>query len=645
MAHVSTDAGWLVGTGPILDNNIYGGETYDARLEIPGWDSPAALDAPSWGGAVVTDAPSGRLVSQRIEPIRITDTLIPRQVTSLKPGITVFDLGQNIAGWARVHVKGPRGDRIVMRYAESLYEDGHVNQENLRRARATDTYLLKGDVEESWEPRFTYHGFRYVQVEGALEPKIEGRVVRSDTPPRGAFECSHDLLNRVHKMVWWTEYTNQHSIPTDCPQRDERMGWLNDMAARTEQMLYNFDVTRFLPKWLEDIQDTQSPQGAITDTAPYRWGNRPADPVSACYLLIPWQLYLHYDNLRPMEQHYLGLKSWVDYLTTRAEDNLLQYSYYGDWAPPLQQGASGTIGDSAVSRHTPGALMSTGFYYYSARLLAQIAGVLGKTVDAKLYASLAQVIARAYHQAFWDEATGGYGSNNQACNALSLYMGLVPAEKQDRVLDNLLADIETHAGHLTTGNLCTKYLLEVLSDNGRADVAFRLATQDSYPSWGYMLANGATTCWERWEKMTGGGMNSHNHPMLSSIGSWFYKYLAGITVDPDGPGFAIFNIYPCIVGDLTFVRASLKTMRGPIEVAWERHADLLLLQIRVPPGSQAHVGIPKLIDPCIIAEGDTIVWGHNAPTNAIAEVVFTNENNRYIEFTLDSGYYQLRMTP
>jgi alpha-L-rhamnosidase len=649
--HATTGASWMVGTGPILENSLYGGETYDARLEWPGWDSHLITETAPWGWAVVTDGPGGKLVSQRVEPIRVTETIQPRLDTQPRPGVHVFDLGQNIAGWARLRVKGERGDRVTLRYAESLYAAGShniagtVNQENLRRARATDVYILKGGDEEVWESHFTYHGFRYVQVEGAIEPKIVGRVVRSDTSPNGTFECSNDFLNQIHKMVWWTEYTNQHSIPTDCPQRDERLGWLNDMAARTEQMLYNFDVSRFLPKWLDDIQDTQSPDGAITDTAPYRWGNRPADPVSVCYLLIPWLLYLHYGDTRTLADHYDSNKAWVDYLTRRSENHLLKYSYYGDWAPPLTESAAGTIGDSAISSNTSGELMSTGFYYYSTHLLSQMAQVLGKTAEAGIYTDLARSVAEAYNQRFWDKTTGGYGSNNQACNAFSLYLGIVPAEKKTRLLENLVADIEAHDDHLTTGNLCTKYLLEVLSDMGRADVAFRLAAQETYPSWGYMLANGATTLWERWEKMTGNGMNSHNHPMLGSVGSWFYKYLGGITIDPTYPGFAAFNIRPCAVDGLTYVRTSLKIPLGQIEVAWERQDDIFTLKVTIPTGSQARVAIPKPASACTISEGKTVIWKGDMPAGGIDHVQFFDDDTRHITFLVGSGEYSFARQP
>jgi len=435
-------------------------------------------------------------------------------------------------------VRGAAGETITLKFAETLYPDGTINPENLRRARAQDVYILKGQAEETWEPRFTYHGFRYIQVEGypgRLDADhLEGRFVRSAVEPAGEFECSSELFNRIYRLVWQTEAANLHSLPTDCPQRDERMGWLNDMAARTEGAIYNFNLARFLSKWTADIADEQDPSsGAITDTAPFRWGRRPADPVSVCYLLIPWLLYVHYGDAHTLAERYEGMKAWVGYLTSRAQDGIIDYSYYGDWAPPVDLGVQGSLGSSAVSKDTPGRLVSTACYAYSARLLSQIAAVLGKAADEQTYRALAGQICDQYNAVYWNEASGGYGSNNQACNAISLYMELVPAARRARVNANLVENVlERSAGHLTTGNICTKYLLEALTAAGRADVAFLIAAQETYPGWGYMLANGATTLWERWELATGGGMNSHNHPMLGSVGAWFYRAVAGIQADP-----------------------------------------------------------------------------------------------------------------
>ena len=603
---------WQVFAGPIQENSVYDGEVYDARLEIADWDAP---DIPPPGGlmAANADGPAGKLVASSLEPIKVVETLRAKSVSQPKDGIFVFDLGKNITGWARLRVRGEAGTRITLKFAETLQPDGTVNQENLRGARATDVYILKGGGEEIWEPHFTYHGFRYIQVEGYPgEPNVEhiqGRVVRSAVEVTGNFECSSELLNRIHHMVRQTEASNLHSLPTDCPQRDERMGWLNDMAARTEEAIYNFDMVRLLSKWTADIADEQDPQtGAITDTAPFRWGHRPADPVSVCYLLIPWLLYVHYGDTHTMSERYVGIKAWVDFLTSRTENGIVNYSYWGDWAPPIQFGVTGSQGSSAVSKDTPGQLVSTACYAYSAQLLSRIANVLGNKKDATTYEALARQVADRYNDRYWDEESGGYGTNNQACNAISLYMELVPETRRERVIANLVENVvELNDGHLTTGNICTKYLLEALTQAGHADIACLIASQETYPSWGYMLANGATSLWERWELATGSGMNSHNHPMLGSVGAWFYRAIAGLQADPTWPGFEHFDIRPNIISGLDYARASLKTIRGTIECGWQAANGKLLLDLFIPVGSQARVFIPIPIGATLL-EGNTVLW-------------------------------------
>ena len=450
----------------------------------------------------------------------------------------------------------------------------------------------------TWEPRFTYLGFGYVAVDGFPgEPALDSlqiRVVRTSVEQSGQFECSHELVNRIHKAVVWTENSNLHGVPTDCPQRNERMGWLNDMAARSEELVHNFNVSRFLPKWMNDINDAQDPKtGAISDTAPYHWGSRPADPVSVCYLLDPWLLYQHYGDKRTFEDRYNGMKRWVDYLTSRADDSIVEYTFFGDWAPPIAEGLTGSHGSSAVALNTPGALISTAHYYYAAVLFARIAGILGREGDAAEYKLLAERIYDAFNRHLWDEAKGGYASNNQASNVAALYMRLVPEERKARTLANIVRDVEERGIHLNTGNLCTKYILEVLTENGYGDLAFKLVTQTSYPSWGYMLEHGATTIWERWEQVTGGGMNSHNHPMYASVGAWLYRALAGIQLQPDSIGFSHFAIRPIVPDGLTSAKATLKTVRGPVESAWEATANGLTLNVRIPVGSQAEVRLPK----------------------------------------------------
>ena len=371
---------WLVFTGPLLENSIYDGETYDARLENSHWDDPDA-QPPAGLVAGCADSPGGKLVAAALEPIQVVETRRAQKILQPHPDTYVFDMGQNLAGWARLRVRGPAGCRVLLRFAETIHPDGTVNQENLRTAKATDTYILKGEGEEMWEPRFTYHGFRYVQVEGypgvPTADDVVACVVRSAVASAGSFTCSSELFNRIDRMVRWTEASNLHGVPTDCPQRDERMGWLNDLAARSEEAIYNFDMARLFAKWMDDIADAQDPRtGAITDTAPFRWGRRPADPVSVCYLQIPWLLYVHYGDTYTLRKHYGGMQAWVEFLRGCAQDGIIPYSYYGDWAPPVHLGISGSQGSSAVSRDTPGELVSTACYAFSLDLLSRIARVL-----------------------------------------------------------------------------------------------------------------------------------------------------------------------------------------------------------------------------------------------------------------------------
>ncbi len=635
---------WRVSDGAIIENSVYDGEVYDARLEHAGWDMPDwnPIEVARFGiGAYSVEPPGGRLVAQELEPIEVLETITPIMRTEPKPGVYVFDVGQNLSGWAVLTVSGKRGTEVTLRFAEVLRDDGTLDQDNLRSALARDVYLLKGEGIENWEPRFTYHGYRYIQVEGypgvpALDA-VRARVVRSAVASTGDFQCDHPLVNQLYRAVWWTEATNLHGLPTDCPQRDERMGWLNDMAARSEEAIYNFDVAHLFSKWIADISDAQDPDtGAIPDTAPYRWGSRPGDPVIVCYLLIPWLLYRHFGDARTMANHYDGMRRWVDYLTSRATDeHLLEYSYYGDWAPPISESVAGSIGASAVSQLTPGALVSTAHYYYSASLFAQIAITLGIDKDAKQYSELANRIRTTFHARFWNDSTGGYNANNQACNAIALYFGLVPDNYRTRVVDNLVRDVSAHDYHLTTGNLATKYLLEVLTSNGHGDTALKIVTQTTYPSWGFMLENGATTIWERWETATNTGMNSRNHPMYASVGAWLYRHLAGIQVAHDARGFSHVTIRPICPVELNFVRGSVNTVRGEIESEWRRIEGEVALNVSIPVGCTAEIRLPQ-------ASSEARLHLDGKPFSSAGDVeglVAANQSTDAITVVVGSGRY------
>ena len=586
--------------GPVISSGILDGEVYDAREEKPEWALPTdtiikGLPSQHWGVAPVVEPPGGIMRAQQLEPIKVMESFNPVAIKEPKPGVYVIDAGQNMAGWLRIKVKGTRGQKVVMKFSETLYENGTVNQENLRTAWATDTYIMKGEGVEEWEPRFTYHGFRFIQVEGLVsKPALTDFVVkkvRSSVEEAGSFTCSNDLLNRINQMVKRTEASNMHSIPTDCPQRDERMGWLNDLTVRIEEAVYNFNLHRFYAKFIEDVADTQNENGEITDTAPYKVGGKPADPVSASFLLLAYKSYEYYGNTEIITQNYPKMKAWVDYIATRTKNGIVDYSYYGDWSPPAEFGQKG-YGYGAISVNTPGDLMSTGYLYYCANLLSKMAAVTGKEKDKATYDALAAATLKAFNDKFWDEKAGGYGSNNQSCNSFALFLGVVSKDRIPRVVDNLVKNVEKYNYHLTTGNLCTKYLLEALTEYGHADVAFKIATQETYPSWGYMLSKGATTLWERWEYETGGSMNSHNHPMMGSVGSWLYKYLLGILPDIEHPGFEKFTIRPYILKDLQFASGEYKSVKGLVKSGWKKNNGSLELNITVPPNSVATVYIP-----------------------------------------------------
>jgi alpha-L-rhamnosidase len=583
--------------GPIESDSIYIGEVYDARREVHGWDEPG-FDDRGWLRPLEAEPPRGAMTPQRCEPIRVVRTLLPQRITSPAPGVYVADFGQNIAGVARFSGEAQRSDEIRIRYSEILSPDGNVNMLNLRAAQQTDRYIAAGGAF-SYEPRFTYHGFRYAEVTGLKKPllpdQIEALVIRNDVAVRGSFSCSNELINDIQRICFWTENNNLHWVPTDCPQRDERMGWLNDLTVRAEEAMYNFDLRYFYDKFLTDIRDAQGETtGAITDTVPYtKYGGQPADAVCSSYLVLAWLLYMHYSDEGVLARYYDGLKAWTDYLARQRENGIVAYSYYGDWASPITESVKGSYGSGAVSGTTPGRLMSTGFLLMNARLMKQMAEVLGKEGDRAWYEALEGETLEALNREYLDEERGRYGTGSQAANAFMLYLNAVPDSARAGVVANLVRDVKARGVHLSTGNLCTRYIFEVLCDNGQEDLALELAMQRSYPSWGYMLSRGATTTWERWEYVDSGeqlGMASHDHPMYATISAWFYRYLAGI--QPLSPGFDRFLVRPFMPRGLDSASARMQTAKGEISSAWIRDASGATVHIDVPFGSACDALLP-----------------------------------------------------
>lgn len=625
-----------IAAGSIIRSSIYDGEFYDARIDNPDLynNKPINVMNDTWSYSQFAEAPGGKMEAQKIEPIKIVDAIIPQKITEPRPGIFVIDAGRNLAGWAEINVKGEKGREIKLKFSETLYSDGTVNQENLRSAEATDTYILKGLISgEIWEPAFTYHGFRYIQVEGfpySVKPgDIIVKIVRSSVEETSKFTCSNELLNKIHDMVKNTEASNLHSIPTDCPQRDERMGWLNDLTVRIEQALYNFDLAKFYAKYIKDVSDIQGADGSVTCTAPFKYGARPGDPVCASYLLLALKSYEFYGNLEIIKNNYDGLKAWTDFLASKTtEEGIVNYSYYGDWCPPVKFGRSD---NNAVSLNTPGLLISTGYLYYCAKMMSKMAALTGRNQDVEYFDNLAEKTADAFNKKFWDEKAGGFGSNNQACNSFALFLGLVTEDKTQRVVENLVKDVEANEFHLTTGNLCTKYLMEMLTEYGHVDAAYKIASQESYPSWGFMLANGATTLWERWENETTSAMNSHNHPMMGSIDSWFFKYILGIRPDISGAGFEKFSIHPHIPEDMTFAEGEFKTVKGIIKSSWKKKNGNIAIMVTIPANTTAEVYVPIKDINAVTIDGKK--------TTEVKEIRFIRQQGVYAVYEAGSGSY------
>lgn len=598
--------------GPVRRNSIYNGETYDARMELPGWDK-TGYDDSAWATCIEKEPPSGVLRSQMLEPIRVVEELLVKEMINVRDGSWTIDFGKIFSGWVRIRVSGKAGDVIRIKPAEELNEDGSVDPTSLRNAHPEDVYIMKGDGVEIWEPRFTYHGFRYAQISGLTgRPSTDmftGCVVRSDVTRTGTFSCSDRTVQGFYDIVFQTEGSNLHGLPTDCPQRDERLGWLNDMTVRNDAALYSYRLYQLYAKWLRDIRDTQGKvTGAVTDTAPFmRYGFRPADPVSASLIVLPWNLYMQFGDERILKENYTAVVRWVEYMMRNSDNMIVRFTSMGDWAPPVSETDHDSTGGGALSLNTPPKLMSTGFLYYGCRQIARMAHVLGKRADEERWTGLAENVRTAFNKEFFHPEGGYYATNSQSSNVLPLYLGMVDAEHVAGVLKNFTDDIEKHGGHLTTGNICTRYAVEVLFMYGKADIAWTLLTNRDYPSWGYMLENGATTLWERWEKVEKGSfqaaMASMCHPMNGGAVVTLYRYLAGIQTDEKKPGWKNIVFKPHVPEKETQLKASVKTIRGTVTSSWEKNGGRLIYKITVPAGSTGTVWLPGKNKPLHVKSG------------------------------------------
>ena len=641
--NILSDASWKLSTdGPIISNNEYDGEEYDATKEIAGWDKPE-FDDSKWINAELVEPGSPKLCAQMMEPIKVKETLKPISVKEVTPGVFIFDMGQNLVGWTKLRVKGPKDTTVSLRFAETLLPDGQLYLANLRAAKVTDKYTLKGNGEEVFEPRFTYHGFRFVEVKGFPgKPDLsvlDGRVVYDDMQTTGTFASSNETINAIYKNAYWGIRGNYRSIPTDCPQRDERQGWLGDRAMGSKGESFVFDNGNLYAKWMQDIDDAQREDGSVPDVAPTYWAIY-SDNVTwpGAYLIISNMLYDQYANIEPIKKHYDSFRKWVMYMKDKyLKDGILIKDTYGDWCMPPE--SPKLIHSEDPSRKTSGEVLSTTYYYNMLTLMERFANLLNKPSDAKEYSHLAAIVNKAYNDKFYNSTTKYYANNTATANLLSLAYGLVPLENRASVFENIVNKTEKDFnGHISTGLVGAQWTMRLLTQYGRPDIAYKLVTNTDYPSWGYMASQGATTIWELWNGNTADpAMNSGNHVMLlGDLIIWYYENLVGIQGDPDQPGFKHIIMNPLVTGDLKFVNGTYQSPYGTIANEWKKDGDTFIMKVEIPVNTTATIGFPTTNVSSITENGKGI--------QSIKEIKFEKTESNRSYYSLGSGTYSFKMS-
>ena len=578
--HIPSETEWVCRKGPVTFAHLFDGETCDARYKLGRQPALPCKTVPPPGENV-------KMCAQELEPVRINARVEPVAFWQQGEGY-IFDMGINLAGVCELRLPPglPAGIEITLRHAELLDGDGALYTAPLRGAKAEDRYITGAAAGETvWSPLFTYHGFRYVQVCGLpFVPRrgfLTGLHLYTSVDNASFFRCGDALANQIQDMVVLTERDNLHGIATDCPQRDERMGWLNDATVRFEELPYNFDAGRLLPKIVRDVCDVQE-DGAITCTAPYVYGFRPADPVCSSFLVAAKESWMFYGNTELLSEVYPALLAWNECLARHTTDGVVNYSHYGDWAGPQDCCVEG----SPRSSVTPGEFMSTGYHYMNWTLLAEFARALHKEADAARLEKEALATRQAMLRR-WPVQDGAIATASQACQAFALRLGILPQAARPAAADVMNRAVLDVGGRLTTGNLCTLYLLEMLAEYGYVDTAWGLFTRTEYPSWGHMLQNGATTVWERFELKKDPSMNSHCHPMYGSVGKWLYSHIVGVS--PMAPGCARVRVRPYVPAGLFTAQATVDTRMGELHVRWGKSYGKIHLHLSVPCGMQAEV--------------------------------------------------------
>ncbi len=630
---IASDQTWLCAEGPIISSDLLMGEHYDARKEMPGWDT-AEFDDKDWKPVVIVDKPQAKLVAQPSETVQVMHHIEPVEIAEPKKGVYVFDLGQNIAGWVRLKVRGETGTKVTLRHAERLNPDGTIYTTNLRDAKAMDTYILKGGEEEVFEPRFTFHGFQYVEVTGfpGVPDKnaITGCAVYSAAPPAGTFECSSPMVNQLYKNLTWSQRGNYISIPTDCPQRDERLGWMGDAQIFIRTGTFNMDIAAFFTKWMRDVADAQSKEGAFPDFAPrlkdkvlMRFESAPAWGDAG--IIVPWTIHRVYGDTRIITEHWEAMVQWMDFLQEANPDLIRRKktgNNYGDWL--------------SIEADTPKDLLATAYWAFDAELMAEMAKVIGRRSEAFYYEKLFQNIREAFQREFV-LLDGRIKGETQTGYLLALAMDLVPEDLRARSAEHLVENIEQRDWHLSTGFVGAGFLLPVLSQIGYSDVAYRLLLNETFPSWGYSIKQGATTIWERWDGWTeekgfqDPGMNSFNHYAFGSVGEWLFSFVAGIDLDSEITAYKRFKIQPHVGGGFKYAKAEYNSIQGKIVSGWKLENGQLIMNVTIPANTSAFIYVPT--------EDMSQVTESGKPVKDSEGVKFLRMEKGAAVFKVDSGSY------
>ncbi len=633
-----TDESWKSSTGGIKSVEIYHGETIDARAEQTGWSTTGFNDA-AWKGVTVLTTDMGNLIATENEPIKKHETFKAIKLITTPTGEKVLDFGQNLVGWVVVKATGKTGDKIVLKHAEVLDKKGNFYTENLRSAKATATYILKGGVAETFEPHFTFYGFRYLKIEnypGEINPDdFTAVALYSDMKPTGTFTSSNALINQLQHNIQWGQRGNFVDVPTDCPQRDERLGWTGDAQAFARTATFNFGVNTFFSKWLKDVAADQQPNGSVPFVVPNVLGT--GSVASAGWAdaatIIPWSMYLAYGDKKLLETQYPSMKAWVKYMTDNSKDDLWNTGFhFGDWL--FYRPDDDNDGRAAL---TDKYLIAQCFYAHSVQLMINTSKVLNNAVDEAMYTALLEKVKRAFLNEYVTP-NGRLISSTQTAYVLALNFDMLPENLRAQAADRLVENIKNYGTHLTTGFLGTPYLCHVLTRFGHTDLAYKLLLQEDYPSWLYPVKMGATTIWERWDgqkpdsTFQTAGMNSFNHYAYGAIGDWMYRTMVGIDTYEDGTGYQHIKIQPHIGGGFTHASASLKTYYGTVSSGWKIDNGNIILDVEIPANTTANVYMPAPNAEAVTEKGN--------PISTVSEIKVVGVEKGYVQLKIGSGKYR-----